>query len=80
MNKNFSHVIESEIIGTDVHFSLKLHDILRFRDEFSKDLESDNLLKKDIGNVKGSTEFTYEYEAKSPEEIAELCIDPSMLA
>ena len=48
---------------------------MRFRDEFSKDLKGESTVFKNIGNVKGSTELTFEYESKSKEELQGLNVD-----
>jgi len=66
----FSNLLTTEIIATNVKLSVKLHKTMCFRNENADQLKYDNsTLIKDIGNVTNETEMFVEYKFKATEEI-----------
>jgi len=66
----FSNLLTTEIIATNVKLNVKLHKLMCFRNENSYQLKYDrSTLIKDIGNVTNETEIFVEYKFKASEEI-----------
>jgi len=66
----FSNLLTTEIIATNVKLNDKLHKLMCFRNENSYQLKYDrSTLIKDIGNVTNETEIFVEYKFKASEEI-----------
>jgi hypothetical protein len=66
----FSNLLTSEVIATNVKISVKLHKLMSFRNESLFSLKHDgSTLVKDIGNVTDETETYFEYCFKPSEDI-----------
>jgi hypothetical protein len=69
----FSNLLSNEVIASKVSIKVKLHKLMKFRNEDSKNLENEGtLLTKQIGNVTKESELYVEYCFKDSENIAKL--------
>ena len=69
--EEFSNLLTTEVIATDVKLRIKLHKIMSFRNEKQSDLTlNESTLKRNIGNATNETEVYIEYHFKSSEEIS----------
>ena len=66
----FSNLLTTEVIATNVKISVKLHKMMSFRNESPLSLKHEgSTLVKEIGNATNETETYIEYNFKSSEEI-----------
>ncbi len=71
--EEFSNLLSTEVIATDVKLKVKLHQTLCFRNENINNLTlNQSTLVKSIGNATNETETYFEYHFKDSEEIAKL--------
>ena len=76
LGKDFSKALDEELMASNVTIKLKLPNIMKFRNEDTEFLSFDqSLFEKAIGNATRSTELTFEYELKSPNELQNKSID-----
>ena len=69
--EEFSNLLSTEVIATDVKLRVKIHKIMSFRNEKKTDLTlNESTLLKTIGNATNETEVYIEYHFKNSEEIA----------
>eukprot|EP00753_Platysulcus_tardus_P005322 PLAT13174.1.p1 GENE.PLAT13174.1~~PLAT13174.1.p1 ORF type:complete len:812 (-),score=424.03 PLAT13174.1:165-2561(-) len=68
LTNNFSNIMASPILATNVRAALFLHRGMQFR---SVDV-SGSTLRRDVGNVNADTELTFEYGLRSKKEREEL--------
>ena len=69
----FSNLLTTEVIASNVKIKVKLHKVMQFRNEDSSFLKDNaSTLLKEIGNATRETELYVEYSIKNSQEIAEL--------
>lgn len=69
----FSHVLSSESIATNVTVKIKLHQAFEFKNEQAQNLNGNKtMLTKILGNVTEATEITFSYRIKDAEELKEI--------
>ena len=66
----FSNLLSTEVVASNVKVNIKLHKLLNFRNEKQENMKDNNsTLVKDIGNVTNESEMYVEYHFKHVEEI-----------
>lgn len=69
----FSNLLTTEVVASNVKVNVKLHKIMKFRNEKQEDLkDNESTLTKDIGNVTNESELFLEYQFKKTEDIAQM--------
>lgn len=80
ISKDFSNILNDEIVGTDVKLLIRLHKGLKFRNEDALFLAEDgSFYQKEIGNATSNIELTFEYELKPDDKLQQLQIHPEMM-
>jgi hypothetical protein len=69
LTEEFSSILAEPVLATGVAVKVLLHQALVFRDE--EDV-SGNVLERQIGNVTGSSEISFEFSTKRTEQLAQL--------
>lgn len=76
LEKKFANILRDELVATKVKLVVRLHRALEFRNEDFASIKNDGtLFEKDVGNATVKTRVTFEYQAKSKEQIEKLGID-----
>jgi len=69
LTEEFSSILAEPVLATGVTVKVLLHKALAFRDE--EDV-SGNVFERQIGNVTGSSELSFEFSTKRTDQLAEL--------
>jgi hypothetical protein len=74
--EEFGNLLTNEVVATNVKVKVKLHKLMHFRNEESKNMkDNETTLVKEIGNATKESELFVEYCFKKSEEIASLDVD-----
>lgn len=71
LTEEFSSILAEPVLATDVAVKVLLHNALAFRDE--EDVTG-NVLERQVGNVTGSSELSFEFSTKQRDQLAQLGI------
>jgi hypothetical protein len=73
LKDDFSNILSSPVIASNVEVKVKLHKGLEFRNEAAADLSADKtLLARSFGNVTEDNMFTFEYTLKKISELVKM--------
>ena len=68
--EQFSNLLTTEVVASNVKINIKLHKTMKFRNEKTEEMkDNESTLVKDIGNATNETELYVEYQFKKSEEI-----------
>ena len=65
LTKNFSSILASPVLATNVVIRVKLHKGMEFRNEPAENMDMEaSLMARDLGSVTEETEVTFEYRIR----------------